>query len=78
MPNKASPEKVALTSIRGILALWVVGFHWFLNTGSHPLQAIFGQAYLSVDIFFVLSGLILCDVYKKSFIEPVHTSSTLR
>ncbi len=72
MPNKASPEKVALTSIRGILALWVVGFHWFLNTGSHPLQAIFGQAYLSVDIFFVLSGLILCDVYKKSFIEPVH------
>jgi len=73
MPNKASPEKVALTSIRGILALWVVGFHWFLNTRSHSLEAIFGQAYLSVDIFFILSGLILCDVYQaqKSFIEPV-------
>jgi len=66
-------ENIALTSIRGILSLWVVGFHWFLNIDNQALTTVFGEAYLSVDFFFILSGLILCDVYKRDtlFRHPV-------
>jgi peptidoglycan/LPS O-acetylase OafA/YrhL len=67
-------ENIALTSIRGLLALWVVGFHWFLKTDNVTLNAWFGQAYLAVDLFFILSGLILTDIYKSqtTFINPYH------
>ena len=62
--NKSSSlgtENLPLTSIRGVAALWIVGHHWF----SHVVwvQGFFGPAYAAVDIFFILSGLILTLVH---------------
>jgi peptidoglycan/LPS O-acetylase OafA/YrhL len=59
-------EILALTSLRGIAAVYVVLYHfnrWILP--SHPVlpDSIFGYGYVAVDIFFVLSGFILATVY---------------
>ena len=53
---------VPLTSLRGLAALAVVGFHFA------PLMAgipIFNRGFLGVDLFFLLSGFILATVYSK-------------
>ena len=63
-------ENIQLTSIRGVLALWVVGHHWFYSIENPILNHFFGYAYFSVDIFFILSGFILSKIYEKiSFIN---------
>ena len=63
-------EIVPLTSIRGVAALWVVAFHFSLNTeriGLSPLPAFvrsFAESGgFGVDIFFLLSGYILTANY---------------
>jgi peptidoglycan/LPS O-acetylase OafA/YrhL len=64
----------ALTSIRGLAALWVVSYHlgniWgpIFNFQPPPMLAhfIFGGAYC-VDIFFVLSGYVLSYAYENGF-----------
>jgi len=58
-------ENIQLTSIRGVLALWVVGHHWFYSIENQQLNHFFGYAYFSVDIFFILSGFILFKIYEK-------------
>jgi peptidoglycan/LPS O-acetylase OafA/YrhL len=53
---------IPLTSLRGLAALAVVGFHF------SPLMAgipIFNRGFLGVDLFFLLSGFILTAVYSK-------------
>lgn len=58
-----------LTGIRGIAALWVVCYHFEpdmtrLIPASSVFHPFFNQGALGVDVFFVLSGFIISNVYK--------------
>jgi peptidoglycan/LPS O-acetylase OafA/YrhL len=56
-----------LTSLRFFAALWVVLFHYWPNlTGTDVMPAFIGKGYLGVELFFILSGFILCHVYRTS------------
>lgn len=56
----------SLTSMRFFAAMWVVAFHFWENLGS-PMPAFVAKGYLGVELFFVLSGFILCHVYLERF-----------
>lgn len=49
----------ALTGLRGIAALWVLLLHLPISRN----YSIIANGYLSVDLFFILSGFILSHVY---------------
>ena len=51
---------VPLTSLRGLAAMTVAGYHFFYFMLRTPL---FARGYLGVDLFFLLSGFILFHVY---------------
>jgi peptidoglycan/LPS O-acetylase OafA/YrhL len=59
-----------LTPLRGIAALWVVVFHFseivakFVSTDRSLLLS---KGYLMVDLFFIMSGFIICHVYNENF-----------
>jgi len=57
----------SFTAIRGFAALWIVVHHiqptWWPNVGPVP-TAVMSMGYTAVDIFFVLSGFILSDIYR--------------
>lgn len=62
-------ELIALTSIRGIAALWVAVFHFIIPINRDVAcigcyVPILEKSYLAVDLFFVLSGYILTFVYQ--------------
>jgi peptidoglycan/LPS O-acetylase OafA/YrhL len=60
-------ESVALTSIRGFAALWVVAMHFQLgmaDVGYSLWPGLARYGYAGVDIFFILSGFILTAVYR--------------
>lgn len=57
------PEIQSLTAIRGVAAIWIVLHHFWPQTeGSVPY--IITKGYLAVDLFFILSGLVLFHVYQ--------------
>ena len=58
-------ELPALTSIRGLLAWWVVLFHFAPSAPFHgnPHGAFISKGIVAVDCFFVLSGFVLCHVH---------------
>ncbi|MGZ6027689.1 MAG: acyltransferase family protein, partial [Caulobacteraceae bacterium] len=60
MPEQLKP----LTSLRFFAALWVVvyGF-WPKLAGVSGVPSIVDKGYLGVEVFFTLSGFILCHVY---------------
>lgn len=51
-----------LTSIRGVFAIYVAVYHMFPRTNS-----FIANGYLSVDLFFILSGFVMSYVYYKKF-----------
>jgi len=53
-----------LTGLRFFAAFWVVLFHYWpkLDVASTPM--IVEKGYLGVELFFILSGFILCHVYR--------------
>lgn len=53
----------ALTGLRGVGALWVTLFHLFHGSGIPALDC----GYLGVDLFFLLSGFIICHVHAADF-----------
>jgi peptidoglycan/LPS O-acetylase OafA/YrhL len=60
-------DSIALTSIRGFAALWVVGYHFELIMAQYGYRLWPGMThygYCAVDIFFILSGFILTTVYR--------------
>jgi peptidoglycan/LPS O-acetylase OafA/YrhL len=69
-------ENLPLTSIRGVAAAWVVGLHvqpfWFPGAPAAVVSVI-EMGHVAVDIFFVLSGFILAQVYGAIRFEQVPT-----
>ncbi|EFM17927.1 MULTISPECIES: acyltransferase [unclassified Pantoea] len=61
-----------LTSIRGLFALYVAIYHIFPRT-----NAFLSNGYLSVDLFFVLSGFIMSYVYKVKFSSTINIKTYL-
>lgn len=56
-----------LTSLRFFAAMWVVLYHYWPKldvAGATPM--LVEKGYLGVELFFVLSGFILCHVYRTS------------
>ena len=61
---------VALTSIRGLAAWWVVLFHfrqWLPLENVRPLGRFLAHGYLAVDLFFILSGFVIFLNYRSHF-----------
>lgn len=59
-----------LTGLRGVAAVIVMFYHYFLWTGLD-----FHKGYLGVDLFLVLSGFILSATYHVAFTQDVTTSN---
>lgn len=78
----ANGRYVALLSMRGVLALWVVIFHFqdaleklFLATA--VFSPLFSLGYLAVPAFFVLSGFVLSLSHGQDF-SSLHWRSYIR
>jgi len=59
-----------LTPLRGIAALWVVVFHFQILVVQFVLPSqtkLLAKGYLMVDLFFIMSGFIICHVYQEGF-----------
>jgi len=52
-----------LTALRFFAAMWVVLFHYWPNLAVSQVPHFVNKGYLGVELFFVLSGFILCHVY---------------
>lgn len=52
-----------LTSLRFFAALWVVLYAYWPDLATHWTPVIVQRGYLGVELFFTLSGFILCHVY---------------
>jgi peptidoglycan/LPS O-acetylase OafA/YrhL len=67
----------ALTSLRGIAAIWVMLFHvdvflFYKNYGAllnHDASGIITKGYLWVDFFFILSGFVISLAYQHKFVS---------
>lgn len=59
------PEIRSLTSIRGIAALWIVLHHFWPQTNGQTPYVI-AKGYMAVDLFFILSGMVLYLVYSQA------------
>jgi peptidoglycan/LPS O-acetylase OafA/YrhL len=55
-----------LTSLRFFAAMWVVFFSYWKALGAGFTPALAAKGYLGVEVFFILSGFILCHVYLPS------------
>src|SRR5437762_3544187 len=66
--NHGSEFFGSLESVRGIAALIVVMFHAFW---ANPLRQLswFHNTYLLLDLFFVLSGFVMCHAYANRISE---------
>jgi len=66
-PNRPSGEIRSLTGLRGVAAVFVVMFHALRST-SPTASFLLGKGYLSVDLFFVLSGYVMSLNYGEMFL----------
>jgi peptidoglycan/LPS O-acetylase OafA/YrhL len=64
MPKTLKP----LTALRFFAAMWVVAYQFWPTLGGER-PSLLAKGYLGVDLFFVLSGFILCHVYLRPFGE---------
>jgi peptidoglycan/LPS O-acetylase OafA/YrhL len=63
-----------LTPLRGIAAIWVNLFHYNIMGILFVLPSqsqLLEKGYLMVDLFFIMSGFIICHVYQKSFLYDI-------
>ncbi len=70
-----------LTGVRGVAALWVVLYHFQATTlvvSSLSLGSVIGGGACGVDVFFVLSGLILSITYAPRFAAQGFTRRVFR
>ena len=55
-----------LTSLRFFAAAWVVFYDVWPKLAGAPASSLIEKGYLGVELFFVLSGFILCHVYLQA------------
>ncbi|HEY3694928.1 acyltransferase [Phenylobacterium sp.] len=55
-----------LTALRFFAAFWVVLFHYWPKLAAPSTPLFVDKGYLGVELFFILSGFILCHVYRTS------------
>lgn len=72
-----------LDGLRGLLALYVVVYHLsasFVGAGRglSDLALILGQAWYSVDVFFVMSGFVMAHVYGDAFTRGITKNDLIR
>lgn len=76
-PDASNRQLPSLTPLRGIAALWVVFYHYcgtaqyLPNLDITPHSYLISKGYLAVDMFFMLSGLVMTHVYHSAFSESV-------
>lgn len=64
----AAPEIRAMTGVRGAAACFVMIYHFCVNLHSDsPWSIALKHGYLSVDLFFILSGFVMAHVYGPAF-----------
>lgn len=58
----------SLTPIRGLLAMWIVAFHFNEIVPILPaaVSREIRRSYLAVDFFFIMSGFVICHVYGRA------------
>lgn len=67
MAAPAAPADLrSLTALRFIAAMWVALFAFWPNLDVPVMPGIVAKGYLGVELFFVLSGFILCHVYLEA------------
>ena len=57
----------SLTSLRFFAAMWVVLYAFWPNLTSNAAPGLVSRGSLGVEVFFILSGFILCHVYLPSW-----------
>src|SRR6185437_8778005 len=67
---KAAESIDSLTGLRGVAALWVAAYHGVGSLFALALANLLGSGWLAVDLFFVLSGFIMCHVHLADFAVP--------
>jgi peptidoglycan/LPS O-acetylase OafA/YrhL len=67
----AMRELPSLTPLRGIAAVAVLLFHVSAGHDDPTMPLLLRRGYLGVDLFFVLSGLVLAHVYVRDFLGPL-------
>ena len=65
----AATDLKPLTSLRFFAAVWVVLYVNWSKLAGAPTSPLVEKGYLGVELFFVLSGFILCHVYLQKFGE---------
>jgi peptidoglycan/LPS O-acetylase OafA/YrhL len=74
-PTSSKEQLPSLTALRGIAALWVVLYHYsvqsFPTLDISPYTSVLHKGYLAVDMFFMLSGFVMTHVYHKRFADSV-------
>jgi peptidoglycan/LPS O-acetylase OafA/YrhL len=58
-----------LTALRFFAAAWVVLFHYWPHLQGAAALEVVNKGYLGVELFFTLSGFILCHVYRTAVEE---------
>ena len=75
IPDASNRQLPSLTPLRGIAALWVVFYHYggtaqyLPNLDITPHSYVISKGYLAVDMFFMLSGLVMTHVYHRLFLK---------
>ena len=67
LPAPTAVHLKPLTSLRFAAALWVALFSYWPHLDTTLAPLILAKGYLGVELFFILSGFILCHVYLERF-----------
>ena len=65
-PSSAPADLRSLTALRFLAAMWVAVYSFWPNLDVGFLPHVVDKGYLGVELFFVLSGFILCHVYLEA------------